>query len=330
MANQENLHSQTQGSTSQFLSIPVSAGKRIMNNWTFWHIEHGFAMGLAPANPWPSCHRPPEQGREVWCLATQLSSNYQTSAAPKTEKAHRSHRKVHECSWFHAPCFCRSKHVHDTVEHFRKSLGLLVISKECWLAEKPTPPIGHPLFRRSVDPDDSPWKVCSQPKYHRHLHGLHSELSEEQDCDSPALRGPGARKTNMKQLAVASNTWICTATWWHWALGTSLCRRSSCLSLIGDQGFTLGGIGSSQFLCAAHVKRWWTQFCQGADAGKAISLWSSFSLRRWWSVTPATRINEAVEGFWASFGMFQPRSLELTWMGSGFRAVVPSSGECNP
>ena len=74
-------------------NFSTTTGTKIMNNWTFWHIEHGFGMGLAPANPWPSCHRRPLQGREVWCLATQLSSESQTSAAPsQNRKAHRSHR----------------------------------------------------------------------------------------------------------------------------------------------------------------------------------------------------------------------------------------------
>ena len=63
---------------------------------------------------------------------------------------------------------------------------------------------------------------------------------------------------------------------------------------------------------AALVKRRWTQFCQGADTGKA------------------TRINEAkhyqvVEDFWICLACFCPCDLELMRMGSGFGVVVPSS-----
>ena len=63
---------------------------------------------------------------------------------------------------------------------------------------------------------------------------------------------------------------------------------------------------------AALVKRRWTQFCQGADTGKA------------------TRINEAkhyqvVEDFWICLACFCTCDLELMWTGSGFGVVVPSS-----
>ena len=57
MADHEDLHLKTQGPTSQFLNnytCVSTTGKKMMNNWTFWHIdhiEHCIAMGLAPAKP---------------------------------------------------------------------------------------------------------------------------------------------------------------------------------------------------------------------------------------------------------------------------------------
>ena len=57
MADHKDLHLKTQGPTSQFLNnytCVSTTGKKMMNNWTFWHIdhiEHCIAMGLAPAKP---------------------------------------------------------------------------------------------------------------------------------------------------------------------------------------------------------------------------------------------------------------------------------------
>ena len=115
--------------------------------------------------------------------------------------------------------------------------------------------------------------------------------------------------------------------------GISLCPRSSHLSVIGDQGLHLEAWGPANSCAqAALVKRRWTQFCQGTDTGKAISLWSSLlrghevSRLQHESTRPnTTRLLKTFGYVWhvAAHAIW-------SWCGSGFGVVVPSSEECTP
>ena len=127
---------------SSWIIIPVSAlPAKIMNNWTFWHIDH-----IEPANPWPSCHRRPLQGREVCCLATQLSSKSQTSAIPWV------------CNSCNLLWTLKGETLKSRVKDHHRLLVLL--SRDMCFQE--TPPILRPLLRQSVDPNTSELQQTNQ------------------------------------------------------------------------------------------------------------------------------------------------------------------------
>ena len=163
--------------------------------------------------------------------------------------------------------------------------------------------------------EDTPVAETAPATNHRHLRGLH---------DSPALRGPGAPKT-------PSNTWICTATFWY--LGYHFVRDLHTWVWLEIKDLHLEAWGPANSCAqAALVKRRWTQFFQGADTGKAISLWSSLlrghevSCLQHESTRPnTTRLLEI-------FGYVWHVSADAiwSWCGSGFGVVVPSSEECTP
>ena len=112
-----------------------------LNILTYWtHLNTVLPWDWLPQNIWPSCHRRPLQGREVWCLATQPSSESQTSAIPWV------------CNSCNLLWTLKGETLKSRVKDHHRLLVLL--SRDMCFQEKPTPPILRPLLRQSVDPDE--------------------------------------------------------------------------------------------------------------------------------------------------------------------------------
>ena len=146
MADHKDLHLKTQGPTSQFLNnytCVSTTGKKMMNNWTFWHIdhiEHCIAMGLAPAKPmtfWSS-----SSFARSWGVVPRNTTQLRK---PNLRNSGCAIPAICSGPWKVRPWNRESKTTIDCLFCFQEI---------CVFKRKPTPPILRPLLRQSVDPNE--------------------------------------------------------------------------------------------------------------------------------------------------------------------------------